>query len=47
MPSYVVMISRGKGQLQALYDRLWGSGFLPSKHQGLNFDPQASSSLPK
>ena len=35
MPGYVVMISRGRGQLQALYDRLWGSGFLPSKHQGV------------
>ena len=35
MPAYVVMISRGRGQLQALYDRLWGSGFLPSKHQGV------------
>jgi hypothetical protein len=29
------MISRGRGQLQALYDRLWGSGFLPAKHQGV------------
>ncbi len=37
MPAYVVMISRGKGNLQALYDRLWGSGFLPSKHQGVKF----------
>ena len=35
LPSYVVMISRGKGNLQALYDRLWGSGFLPSQHQGV------------
>ena len=35
MPAYIVMISRGRGQLQALYDRLWGSGFLPSKHQGV------------
>lgn len=35
MPGYIVMISRGRGQLQALYDRLWGSGFLPSKHQGV------------
>ena len=35
MPGYVVMISRGRGQLQALYDRLWGSGFLPAKHQGV------------
>ncbi|MEM7386230.1 MAG: DUF1501 domain-containing protein, partial [Verrucomicrobiota bacterium] len=37
MPAYVVMISRGRGQLQALYSRLWGSGFLPSKHQGVKF----------
>jgi hypothetical protein len=35
MPSYVVMISRGRGQLQALYSRLWGSGFLPAEHQGV------------
>ena len=35
MPGYVLMISRGRGQLQALYDRLWGSGFLPAKHQGV------------
>ena len=35
MPGYVVMISRGRGQLQALYDRLWGSGFLTAKHQGV------------
>jgi len=34
-PAYVVMISRGPGQKQALYERLWGSGFLPSKHQGV------------
>ncbi len=37
LPSYVVMISRGRGSSQALYARLWGSGFLPSKHQGVNF----------
>jgi hypothetical protein len=35
MPAYVVMISRGNGNLQALYSRLWGSGFLPSNHQGV------------
>ena len=29
LPGYVVMISKGRGQSQALYDRLWGSGFLP------------------
>ena len=35
MPGYVVMISRGKGNVQALYSRLWGSGFLPAEHQGV------------
>ena len=37
LPSYSVMISTGKGQTQALYSRLWGSGPLPSKHQGVKF----------
>ena len=37
LPAYVVMISRGPGQKQALYERLWGAGFLPSKHQGVKF----------
>lgn len=37
LPSYVVMISKGRGQSQALYSRLWGSGFLPSQHQGVKF----------
>lgn len=35
LPSYVVMISKGRGQSQALYSRLWGSGFLPARHQGV------------
>ncbi|MEX0867552.1 MAG: DUF1501 domain-containing protein [Pirellulales bacterium] len=35
LPNYIVMISRGPGQRQALYSRLWGSGFLPSEHQGV------------
>ena len=35
MPAYVVMISRGNGNPQALYSRLWGSGFLPAEHQGV------------
>ena len=37
LPSYVVMISKGRGQSQALYSRLWSSGFLPSRHQGVKF----------
>ena len=37
LPDYVVMISRGDGNLQALYARLWSAGFLPSRHQGVKF----------
>ncbi len=35
LPAFVAMLS-GKGG-QPLYDRLWGSGFLPSEHQGVRF----------
>ncbi|HZZ44370.1 MAG TPA: DUF1501 domain-containing protein [Tepidisphaeraceae bacterium] len=38
LPSYVVMISRGKGQPQPLCDRNWGSGFLPTQHQGVRVE---------
>lgn len=40
LPDYVVMPSAtwsGKVNVQGLYSRLWGSGFLPSKHQGTSF----------
>ena len=39
LPAFVVLISRGTGRPadQPLYDRLWGSGFLPSVHQGVKF----------
>ncbi len=37
MPAFTVMISQGRGQRQALFSRLWGSGFLPSRHQGVQF----------
>jgi hypothetical protein len=39
LPAFVTMISRGTGRPvdQPLYDRLWGSGFLPSRHQGVKF----------
>ncbi|MES1261436.1 MAG: DUF1501 domain-containing protein, partial [Acidobacteriota bacterium] len=39
LPAFVVMISQGSGNMsdQPLYDRLWGSGFLPSKYQGVKF----------
>jgi hypothetical protein len=37
LPAFVVMISHGSGtdSNQGLLDRLWGSGFLPSAHQGV------------
>lgn len=37
LPGFVVMISRGSGNMQALSARMWGSGFLPSEHQGVRF----------
>jgi hypothetical protein len=33
----VVMVSQGIGGSQALADRQWGSGFLPTKYQGVKF----------
>jgi hypothetical protein len=52
LPAFVVMISQGTGNPgdQPLYDRLWGSGFLPSKYQGVKFrsigDPVLNLSNP-
>jgi hypothetical protein len=37
LPNFVVMISRGRGQMQALFSHLWGAGFLPGQHQGVQF----------
>jgi len=37
LPSFVVMISQGRGQMQALFSHLWGTGFLPGEHQGVQF----------
>lgn len=37
LPGFVVMLSTGGGGGQPLYDRLWGSGFLPTKYQGVKF----------
>lgn len=36
LPAFVVMTSGDGGQ--PLYDRLWGSGFLPTKHQGVKLN---------
>jgi hypothetical protein len=39
LPAFVVMMSRTDPNrpAQSLFDRLWGSGFLPSEHQGVVF----------
>ncbi|HYO80721.1 MAG TPA: DUF1501 domain-containing protein [Bryobacteraceae bacterium] len=37
LPAFVVMVSQGTGNSQALADRAWGSGFLPTRHQGVKF----------
>jgi hypothetical protein len=39
LPAFVVMVSQGSGNRtdQPLFSRLWGSGFLPSEHQGVRF----------
>src|SRR3972149_6212463 len=36
LPSFIVLVSAGQGD-QPLYARLWGSGFLDSKFQGVQF----------
>lgn len=36
LPSFVVMVTKNKGG-QPLVARLWGSGFLPARHQGVRF----------
>ncbi len=38
LPAFVVLVSQGSGGgTQALADRSWGSGFLPSRYQGVKF----------
>jgi len=47
LPAFVVLISQGSGNPadQPLYDRLWGSGFLPSRFQGVKFRSQGDPVL--
>ncbi len=35
LPAFVVLTSRGPGNSQGLYSKLWSSGFLDSRHQGV------------
>jgi hypothetical protein len=39
LPAFIVMVSQGSGNKndQPIVSRLWGSGFLPTEHQGIRF----------
>ncbi len=37
LPSYSVLLSKGKGNGQGVYSKLWTNGFLDSKYQGVQF----------
>jgi len=44
LPSFVVLITKGKSG-QPLQSRLWGSGFLPGKHDGVRFRSEKDAVL--
>lgn len=37
LPSFIVLLSKGKNDTQNLNLQAWGNGFLPSHHQGVRF----------
>lgn len=37
LPAFTVLLSRGRGNGQGVYSKLWSNGFLDSKHQGVVF----------
>ena len=37
LPAFCVLLSRGKGNGQGVYSKLWTNGFLDSTHQGVQF----------
>jgi hypothetical protein len=37
LPAFVVLVSKDAQRDQPLYARLWGTGFLPGEHQGVQF----------
>jgi hypothetical protein len=47
LPALVVMTASwtGRKEAQAIYNRLWGAGFLPSKHQGVALRSQGDPVL--
>ncbi len=46
-PAYMVLLSQGTGKNpgQPLFSRLWGNGYLPSKHQGVQLRPGSNPVL--
>jgi hypothetical protein len=47
LPAFVVMTATwtGRKEAQAIYNRLWGTGFLPTKHQGVALRSQGDPVL--
>jgi uncharacterized protein (DUF1501 family) len=47
LPAFISMTSQGSGKNpgQPIFSRLWGSGFLPSSHQGVGLRPGANPVL--
>lgn len=39
LPAFCVLVSKGKGNGQGVYSKLWTNGFLDSIHQGVQFMP--------
>ena len=37
LPAFCVLLSRGRGNGQGVYSKLWTNGFLDSTHQGVQF----------
>ena len=37
LPSFIVLLSKGRSDAQNLNMQMWGNGFLPSHHQGVRF----------
>lgn len=37
LPAFTVLLSKGKGNGQGVYSKLWSNGFLDSVHQGVQF----------
>lgn len=37
LPAFTVLLSKGKGNGQGVYSKLWNNGFLPATHQGVQF----------